>query len=60
MSSPTIAEKLESTNGEAKLDAGEKDADGDSGVFMNKEEKDEQGSREGEKKKGFLKKLHLH
>jgi len=33
---------------------------GDSGVFINKDERDEQGYREGERKKGVLRKLGLH
>jgi hypothetical protein len=56
----SLGKKLESTNGEAKSEDGETDADGDSGVFINKEERYEQSAREGEKKKGILRKLHLH
>jgi len=40
--------------------SGESKTDGDSGVFMNKDEIDEQGYREGERKKGVLRKLGLH
>jgi len=54
--SPTLTSE---TIGRASS-SGESKTDGDSGVFMNKEEIDEQGYREGERKKGVLRKLGLH